>query len=197
MGNYPPSSVMTDYYTGVGRIAVAWAFFETHVNRAIWELANVEQYAGACITSQIIQSGPRFRALIALVNFRGGKAGTIKKLNSMSNGVDSLARRRNRFAHDPAAPDEQGNFHRLEITADRKLEFAMLPSEIAQLERLENDIKAMTERFYRLYREILAELPPFPNIQFGQSPGIDLGPPPNGAMTEPRPRPPSSQARVK
>jgi hypothetical protein len=51
---------------------MAWATFELHVNMTIWELANVSQHAGACITSHIGNPNARFRALVALVLMRGG-----------------------------------------------------------------------------------------------------------------------------
>src|SRR5687767_1082599 len=100
-----PVSNMTPYHTAVGRIAVGWAFLETHVNCFIWELADVEQYVGACITAQIISPSNRFRALIALVRVRGGSERSITKLNKLSASVDKLARLRNRYVHDPAAID--------------------------------------------------------------------------------------------
>lgn len=46
------------YMLRVGRVAVVWAALEFAINQAIWQLANVEAGAGACITSQIIITGP-------------------------------------------------------------------------------------------------------------------------------------------
>src|SRR5262245_27991473 len=46
----PSYAVPDQYYLGIGRVAACWAYFELIVNHAIWELANVEQYVGACIT---------------------------------------------------------------------------------------------------------------------------------------------------
>ena len=77
---YPPPSHMDTYYRCVGHVISAWGFFELHVNRTIWELANVEQYIGACITSQFVAPTPRFLALAALLEQRGGSAQAIKEL---------------------------------------------------------------------------------------------------------------------
>jgi hypothetical protein len=55
-------ATMNNYHADVGRISMAWAQLETHINHAIWHLANVEQYAGACITAQIISPAQRVRA---------------------------------------------------------------------------------------------------------------------------------------
>jgi len=41
------------HYTAVGRVASAWAAFEFSVELAIWELADVGQSRGACMTAQI------------------------------------------------------------------------------------------------------------------------------------------------
>lgn len=170
---------MTAYYTATGRIAVNWAFLEAYVNRFIWELMDVEQFVGACLTAQIIAPSNRFRALIALVKYRGGSERHVSKLNKLAARVDTLSRQRNRFVHDPAVADLEGNFFRLEITADKSLTFGAQPIDLAKLKIFADEIKGTAQRFWDLAEEIRLELPASPNIRFGQSPGIDLSRPPD------------------
>lgn len=178
---YPPPSDMTDYYTGVGRISMAWAYFELHVNLTIWELANVSQQFGACITSHIGNPSARFRALIALVQLRGGTDDHYKTLNSLGGTADGLGRQRNRLIHDPSSRETltdgtRGNFVRLEITADRTLKFGMQPVDLKKdFEKLDNEIKAITEAYQIAISKILAELPTFSRREFQRQPRIDLG----------------------
>lgn len=121
----PSSSVVPNqYYAAIGRVAAGWAFFEAIVNHAIWELANVEQHVGACITAQIISPIARFRALVALLKLRGADQSTIATINSLSSKANRVSRQRNRLVHDPSTVNARtGVFDQLRITADRTLEF--------------------------------------------------------------------------
>ena len=76
-GDY--DSKLDPYYSAVGRLVLDWAEFEFNVNDAIWELANIERKVGTCLTSQFIGPGPRFRCLVALLNFRGTPTDIVKK----------------------------------------------------------------------------------------------------------------------
>lgn len=170
---------MTPYYAAVGKIATNWAFLETYVNRFIWELMDVEQFVGACLTSQIIAPSNRFRALIALVRYRGGKDFHISKLKKLSERVNKLARQRNRFVHDPGLADVRQNFVRLEITADKELSFGAQPADLDEMHKFADQIKKTAQSFWDLAEEIRLELPAPPNIRFGQSSGIDIVRPPD------------------
>ena len=89
-----------DYLKAIGTVCMVWADLDFNIHEAIWELANVENNVGACITAQIVPPLSRFRALIALVHFRGGDEKLVKALNKLSLTVDGLARQRNRIVHD-------------------------------------------------------------------------------------------------
>ena len=176
---YPPESDLTDYCTGIGRISMAWAFFELHVNLTIWELANVSQQRGACITSHIGSPGARFRALIALVQLRGGTEAHYRALNKLSGTADALGRQRNRFVHDPSfrKPKEDGtpgDFYRFEVTADRTLSFGMQRTDLREMQKLEDEINTLTKKYKETARAILAELPTFSRREFERPPRIDL-----------------------
>jgi hypothetical protein len=159
------------YVTAVGRIAGIWAQLEFIINDAIWELANVEAGAGACITSQIIQSSSRMRALISLVHYRGAKKDLLAELNQFSNHLEGLGRQRNRFIHDPAGLNQEtGEISRVNVTADRRLDFSFHPVDYAKMASLHTDIKVAISRFRDLYNRILDEVPPWPKTQFERSP---------------------------
>lgn len=173
---YPPPSEMAAYFECVGRIAIGFSFFEMQLNRSIWYLSNVEQHVGACITAQFIGPGPRFRALMALLTLRGASKATLKIFDKLRNDADAISRERNRFVHDPAVMDGNQNFVRFEVTADRKLAFGMETVVLADFQKLEAKIKAITKRFDHAFESALIEIPAFPNVQFGQSAGFSFRP---------------------
>ncbi len=166
------------HYKSIGSVAVIWAVLELRINYAIWELANLNKQAGACITAQIIAPGPRMKALISLVHFRGGNDGLLKALNKFSVKLDGLARRRNRVVHDPWSVKEgTGEIERMEITADRKLVFELKTEDAASVDEIYDEIDAALKEFASLWRRISRELPPWPKTQFEQSRGILRDPP--------------------
>jgi hypothetical protein len=173
-GSVSPQVIKAEYYTAIGRVAAAWAHLELIINHSIWELANVEQRIGACITAQIISPGARFRTLVALVAERGGSQEAIKSLNSFSSEVDARARERNRIVHDPSfVTGDTGVFHQLQITADRKLEFDFKPLTLDHIQSTEKKIIKLISRYVALIEGILAGLPHFSRQQFRRSSGVD------------------------
>src|ERR1700722_17968754 len=88
------------YMRAVGKIATMWGALEFAINQAIWELCNVEAAAGACITSQLIGSGPRMRAFISLIDFRAhdskceNEEKLITQFNKLTQKIDGLGRQR-------------------------------------------------------------------------------------------------------
>ena len=55
-----------DHMKRIGFVAAMWAAFELEINRGIWELTNVSQSSGACVTAHIGSIAARLRAYIAL-----------------------------------------------------------------------------------------------------------------------------------
>jgi hypothetical protein len=167
------------YVTAVGRIAGIWAQLEFAINDAIWELANVESGAGACITAQIIPSNSRMRAFISLVHYRGAQQELLADLNRFSNSIEELGRRRNRFIHDPAGIDQEtGEIKRVNVTADRRLDFSFHPVDYDKMASLHAEIKMAITRFRDLYNRVLDEVPAWPKTQFERSPlGIRMARP--------------------
>jgi hypothetical protein len=168
---------MDEYYIGVGRICMAWAHFETGVNHMIWRLANVEQYIGACITAQFIAPAPRLLALAALLEQRKASKDFIDELNRLTTEARGIGAVRNRIAHDPAfrGQEEERTYYRLQITADRKLVFAMQPDALEQIREVEKKIRRLIRSFEDWRERTFAALPPFDDTQFRRSPGITPG----------------------
>jgi hypothetical protein len=186
----------TPYFTAIGRLAIIWAEFEFSINEAIWELANVERFAGTCMTSQMIGPGPRFRCFVSLLRLRNCPAELINKINSLSNVAEGLGRQRNRFLHDPLALDTTDKtIRRMETTADRVVRHAMVPLEIDEIIQLTADIDVADAQFDDLFLRVLAETPPWPRTQFEQSQGIRRQrTPPASSRTTPENPPEPSRA---
>ena len=109
-------------YLALGRLSRFWSAFEYILNDSIWELANIERFAGTCITAQLIGPGPRFRCLASLMELRGVNSELMKAFNSLSSEAESLGRQRNRFMHDMVVLNETDRqLYRIETTADRHL----------------------------------------------------------------------------
>ncbi len=157
----------------LGRLARHWSAFEFVVNDSIWELANVERFAGTCMTSQMFGPGPRFRCLVSLLNLRGASKGLIKAFNSLAAEADGLGRQRNRYIHDAVVLNEKDDkLYRVETTADRQLKHDFIPIELKAIGELIEKIDELLNRFDLLFDQVIAETPPWPRTQYEQSNGI-------------------------
>ena len=154
--------------TRIGLIAAGWAKFKYATNAVIWHLANVDITAGACITSQIQSPSQRMKALIALVDLRGGGTALIKDLNTFSARADGLARRRNRMVHDPWLSKADRSI-RVEVTADRKLCFKAHDMDLSDMDELALEIAKLIAELDKFHIRIKCELPPRPDTQYLQS----------------------------
>ncbi|HEV2603659.1 MAG TPA: hypothetical protein VGU24_08385 [Microvirga sp.] len=159
--------------TALGHLCAIWSALEFHVDQVIWELANVERYAGACLTGQMIGPGPRGRALVALVGVRNGNKALIKDFNAFAREFGELGAARNRYVHDAYGYDPIAQeMKRVHKTADKVLKFDIEPFSVADIHELHDKITDLVRRFDDLYFQMLDELPPWPRTQYEQSPGI-------------------------
>jgi hypothetical protein len=157
----------------LGHVAAMWSSLELQINMAIWELANVERWIGACITTQIFSPSSRLRVFDALVRVRGGQPAIISKINKFAQSAGNLARRRNSYVHDTWAIDEQsGEVKRIHVTMEGAFSFGFTPTSVAELKRLYNDIQNAIKRFDLLRDDVFQSLPPWPRTQFSRSRGI-------------------------
>jgi hypothetical protein len=157
----------------LGHVAAVWASLELNINMAIWELANVERWIGACLTTQIFSPSSRFRVLTALVRIRGGAPDVISKINKFAESTGGLARRRNSYVHDTWVFDEENHeIKRIHVTMEGAFSFGFTPTSVEELQRLFDDIQDAIKRFDHLRDEVFQSLPPWPRTQFEQSRGI-------------------------
>jgi hypothetical protein len=154
----------------LGHIASASAALDFRVNTAIWELANVERFIGACLTTQIMSPAARFRALIALVQVRGGTKEMVDKINKFKVKAEKVARRRNEYVHDPWT--SAGKVHRIHVTMEGNFNFDFTETPVEDLKRLYDDIQKRDREFVELCEEIFLALPPWQRTQFKRSKGI-------------------------
>jgi hypothetical protein len=160
-------------FAAIGKVADAWATLEFIINKAIWELMNVEQKTGACVTAQIISIQPRLNALISLVTLNGGKQSLINDLNKFAEKAGNLSRQRNRIVHDPWFV--QGNTtktHQFVSTADKKLDFGFKHVPTDNLLALQAKIHSLYHDFNKLHTKILSELPLLDRTRFSKSEGF-------------------------
>jgi hypothetical protein len=178
----------------LGLVAAIWAELEDQINEAIWELANVERWAGACITSQIFSPSARMRALTALLRVRKGQTEEIKKFTSLSASIIRLGHRRNEYVHDPwTIQEDTQEVKRIHVNTEGEFEVGFRPTPIDDLKRLYADISSAVVRFGEVRSEVFQTLPPWPRTQFEQSRGIR--PHPLAQNISPKERtPPSSEA---
>jgi hypothetical protein len=192
-GNYDPR--FDEHMKWLGHVAAISASLDLNVNMASWELANVERWIGACLTTQLFSPASRFRVFISLVQVRGGKPDIIGKINKFAERAGALARRRNTFIHDTWAVDEAtGEVKRIHVTMEGQFRFGFTPTSVDELKRLYDDIQDAIQRFDQLRVEVFQSLPPWPRTQFSQSRGIRSYPrDQNIAPQEHQPPPQSSQ----
>lgn len=99
------------------------------------------------------------KALVALVDFRRGNKALIADFNKLSQKVEGIARQRNRYIHDPAVIDtDTGIVRRLNITADRELDFNYHDANLENIDKLHTDIRRVINQFDRLHVRALSEL---------------------------------------
>jgi len=152
------------HYAAVGMVAVAWAKLEIAIDRTIWREAAVNERTGACITTQLTGIYPRMRALIALARLNGASHGLISELNNLADDSELLVRLRNRIVHDPWFVNAKtGEPFRLQVTADRKLDFDYHQMSTRDVIDVYDKIQAHINRFEKLVQRMFHE----PRLQSG------------------------------
>lgn len=160
-------------YSFVGRVASEWARLEHFLDAIIWDLAELEHAAGACITAQMIGATPRYRTIIAQLTLRT-KADErwnkyIGKINGLMNSTYDPQDRRNRIVHDPwYVTFERGPGLLSRMLSEKPAQFKSMPQktlqfgiveiDVTEIEKTSTDIKKLSERAEQLLTEISAQL---------------------------------------
>ena len=181
----------------IGHVAHHWSVLEYEINQMIWALAGLNPADGACITAQIASVLPRLRALIALADQHGASPELLQDLNKFSGRADAAARQRNRILHDPWFFREyQGKqftvveYGRLEVTADRRLAYAMKTQSRKEVLDVAHVIIAIRDEYRALRGRIHAELKEQLESRLGKSLEDFLRYPIPDSETKPPPPPP-------
>lgn len=150
------------HYAAIGRVANEWAHFEFTVDRLIWALmrADDKKNLAACVTSQLPSIVRRFDALAALVaEYPESDDALTKKINRLAERANKVAKMRNRIVHDSWAKSlATGEHVRLQVTADKKLDFTHKPVATKEVWRRSEEIRDLRKDFAALSNEILKQL---------------------------------------
>jgi hypothetical protein len=115
-----------DPYFGaqIADVISTWAKFEYSLDEFIWDLADLEDELGACLTSQFSSVIARFNAVVTLAKVKNLSESVLQKLNKLKDKALGVADKRNRVAHDPwFRTYESNNHYRLQKTARGKLDY--------------------------------------------------------------------------
>lgn len=162
------------HYEAIGRVASAWAYFEFHVNQAIWFLSALDDERGACVTSHIYTIPARIKALLALLELNdqdypepvqaNGKPreyslrDIIKKLKKLNDKqIEPVSRERNRIVHDTWMYGKTtGTIAQIRATADRKLDYGFRPGDLEEINATHKRILQLDRDFQILASAIQA-----------------------------------------
>ena len=146
-----PSEPFSDekHFAAVGRVASNWAYFEMVIDDWCMRIAGIEPNVGSCLCAQIMGSGRKMDAFIAISNFLKANATTIRELNKFTTDMNGLSEQRNRVVHDPwlVLPTAATRF---ELTAKRNLKLGPVQVPTEQVEELARKIERLRERFEKL-----------------------------------------------
>jgi threonine dehydrogenase-like Zn-dependent dehydrogenase len=148
------------HYTKVGRIASEWARFEFEIDRFIWSLANDTDEKGACVTAQMMGSGPRLRAALALCELSGViSTHLMSQLRRFANDNEALVQLRNRAVHDPWVVGVKTKRRgQIRLTANKKLDYRLHAQTLDDLDAILSKIEGHVERFSVLRQKLRAEM---------------------------------------
>jgi hypothetical protein len=149
------------HYAAIGKVAANWAAFERLMESALWVLAGVGDYPGACLTSQIPNMARRFDALLALARLKNVDEKIIKKLQQFSHESQTLNLQRNRIIHDAW----HWNFAtqralRLELSAAKRLTLGLVETPEAAVMGIAEEIANHIDRFDKIIDEVFSAASP-------------------------------------
>jgi hypothetical protein len=161
----PPSQklevaqVGNDHYAAIGTVVSNWAVLEVLMASLIWRLANVADYEGACITSQIGNSGRLIAALISLIKLDDASDELIDKYKKFDDKTRKLQDRRNRITHDPWSLDLATSMpHRFEVSARKTLNFEYKPVSTNDVLNIVDEISKLISEFNELAEQTIFKL---------------------------------------
>ena len=151
------------HYQAIGKLASNWAAFEAILTSAIWQIGGIEDAIGACITPQIPSYEGKMKALVSILEVRGGFRKVIDDVNKFHKSIRPLATFRNRVVHDPAYFDPAtGVPQRLEITADKMPVLAYRPAPTDDVLKKVDEIADRIDEFKEIISPAIERYPAEP-----------------------------------
>mgnify|MGYP003122467697 CR=1 FL=1 len=153
----------------LGRIANAWANLEFLMDTLIWQLSEVEQMLGACITVQMMGSSNRLRAIMALLRLRSAPKELIEKLEKFNSSNYGMQTIRNRLVHDSWIQNASLDavFQVRVALEGRDLAFGFAETPLEDLKVKKKKIDAHVRRFIAIRTDVLNWLPTSSNTWRG------------------------------
>ncbi|MCC0035503.1 MAG: hypothetical protein H6887_09605 [Hoeflea sp.] len=141
------------FYGMIGRVAALCADIEHTLDQIIWMLAELKDVQGACITSQMMGAGPRFRAIQLLCNLRNIRDEVINDIGTIAGHVQGSADARNRLVHDSWYTGTAG-VSQFRSMPSNKPEFGFVPITDKEIEKTLADVSKHQEEVLQLKRRI-------------------------------------------
>jgi hypothetical protein len=152
-------------YSLVGQVASNWAHVDHMLDILIWELADVDAQAGACITAQIAGTYGRFKAVIALLAFHQQRTNKslkplIDKATELSQKANAPGEKRHRTVHDPwyEFPSTSDQTAQFKAMPQKDLRYGIHPIDLKDIEDALEDIRKFSDRVEAFRSDVLATL---------------------------------------
>jgi hypothetical protein len=161
--NQPPPE--HPIYSLVGQVASSWAHIDHLLDITIWQLADVDAQAGACVTAQIPGTYGRFKAVIALLTVHQQR--TNKSLKPLFDKATELSQKanlpgegRHRTVHDPwyEYPDSLDQTAQFRAMPHKDPKYGIQPVDLNDIKSNLEDIKKFSERVKAFRDDVLATL---------------------------------------
>lgn len=152
-------------YSLIGQVSSSWAHIDHLLDILIWQLADVDAQAGACITAQIAGTYGRFMAVIALLTFHQQRTNKnlkklIDKATELSQKANISGETRHRTVHDPwyeypSTGDQTAQFRAM---PRKDLRYGIEPVELEKIKGGLEEIKKFSDRVKAFRDDVLATL---------------------------------------
>jgi hypothetical protein len=158
-----PTSVSDDHYRAIGQVTANWAALEAIISSAIWQIGEIQDEVGVCMTSQIFTYDAKINALVSLLETRGGFEVVIKHINKFHEKTRGLSKLRNRIVHDPWVGDAKtGEAMRLELSSNKTLIMGYVKMTTKTLDELRDNIDKAISDFQIIIKPAIDRYPPLP-----------------------------------
>ena len=150
----PPPPDHFDHFEWLGKIVSLWSGLELLIDSATWQLANMPEKTGACITANILSIHIKLDCLIALCHHRNAAQKTLDDLTKFKSRLYGTSEKRNRAVHDPWSidtnPDGSLALSQITITAKGKPQFNDHIVPIEELEATYEEIAVRIDEFIKI-----------------------------------------------